>query len=131
MKNQFVGLHLDFIGFGASVLCAVHCAALPLLLSHAALAGLQFLENPWIEYAIILLSLIIASKALIHGYHKHHRKLLPLILAVIGYILIGWGHVSEIEWGEILLTSCGGLAIAIAHFVNWKHLKQSSMASPQ
>lgn len=125
MKNQFVGLHLDFIGFITSLLCALHCAALPILLSMAPLAGLQFLANPWIEYVIILLSFFIASNALIHGYRKHHHKLLALTIAVIGFVLIGLGQVLEPEWREALLTSSGGTIIAIAHLVNWKQVKGS------
>ncbi|MEO1050506.1 MAG: MerC domain-containing protein [Bacteroidota bacterium] len=124
MKNQFVGLHLDFIGFSASLLCAVHCAALPFLISLAPLAGLQFLDNPWIEYTIIILSFFIASNALVHGYRKHHHKLTALTIAIIGFILIGLGQVLEPEWTEMLLTSIGGLAIAIAHLVNWKFIRR-------
>ena len=71
MKNQFVGLHPDFMGFSASLLCAVHCAALPFLLTLAPLAGLQFLRNPWVEYALILISFGIACYALIPGYRRH------------------------------------------------------------
>lgn len=125
MKNQFVGLHLDFIGFITSLLCALHCAALPILLSMTPLAGLKFLDNPWIEYVIILLSFFIASNALIHGYRKHHHKLLALTIAVIGFVLIGLGQVLEPEWREALLTSSGGTIIAIAHLVNWKQVKGS------
>lgn len=125
MKNQFIGLHLDFIGFSASLLCALHCAALPFLLSLAPLVGLQFLDNPWIEYVIILLSLFIATNALTHGYRRHHQKSLALIIAIVGFILIGAGQLLEPEWKEALLTSCGGVTVAIAHLINWKHVKQS------
>ena len=125
MKNQFIGLHLDFIGFSASMLCAIHCAALPFLLSMAPLAGLQFLDNPWIEYAIIFFSFFIASNALIHGYRRHHRKPLALIIAVTGFVLIALGHGLGIELTEILFTSVGGVSIAIAHLINWKQINQS------
>ena len=125
MKNQFVGLHLDFAGFSASMLCAIHCAALPFLLSMAPLAGLQFLENPWIEYSIILLSFLIASNALIHGYRRHHHRSLALVVAITGFILIALGHTLGVEQIEILFTSCGGVLIAIAHLINWKHINQS------
>ena len=129
MKNQFIGLHLDFIGFSASLLCAIHCAALPFLLSMAPLAGLQFLDNHWIEYIIILLSFFIASSALIHGYRRHHHKLLALTVAVIGFVLIGAGQLLDPEWKEVLLTSSGGATIAIAHLINWKFIRQSKIGS--
>ncbi len=124
MKNQFIGLHLDFVGFSASMLCAIHCALLPFLLSMAPLAGLQFLDNPWIEYSIILLSFLIASNALVQGYRRHHQKAVALVIAIIGFILIGLGHALGIEILEVLLTPVGGVSIAIAHLVNWKHIHQ-------
>ncbi|MEO1254294.1 MAG: MerC domain-containing protein [Bacteroidota bacterium] len=125
MKNHFVGLHLDFIGFSASLLCAIHCAALPFLLTLAPLAGLQFLDNHWIEYAIIFISFFIASSSLIHGYRKHHKKKVSLIIATIGFVLILIGQIAGSEWMEAFLTSCGGITIAIAHLINWKYVTQS------
>ena len=130
MKNQFVGLHLDFVGFSASLLCAVHCAALPFLLSLAPLAGLQFLENPWIEYTIILVSFFVASYALVHGYRRHHRKALALIIVTIGFFFIGAGHLLHMEWTEVVFTSCGGTLIATAHLINWRQIRQSKVGFP-
>lgn len=127
MRNQFIGVHLDFIGFSASMLCAIHCAALPFLLSMAPLAGLQFLDNPWIEYSIILLSLAIASNALVHGYRRHHRRLPALIIAIIGFVFIGLGQLQYNEWYEILLTTIGGVTVATAHLINWKYLQKSKV----
>ena len=125
MKKQFVGLHLDFIGFSASLLCAIHCAALPFLLTLSSLAGLQFLENEWVEYSIILLSLLIASRSLIHGYRKHHKKHIALLIAVGGFAMIFTAQVLDSEWVEVVLMSLGGISIAVAHMVNWKYITQS------
>ncbi len=130
MKNQFLGFHLDFIGFGMSLLCAVHCATLPFLLSLAPLAGLQFLENPWIEYTIILLSFFIASAALVHGYRKHHQRPLALITVFFGFLLIGSGQVAPFEALEILLTTSGATTVAAAHWINWIHIRQSRVEFP-
>ncbi len=124
MKNQFVGLHADFIGFSASLLCAIHCLALPFLLSLVPLAGSHFMHNHWFEYAIILLSLVVASYALIHGYRKHHHNLLPLIMVTTGFILIAAGHLLPIVWSESLLSGGGGVTIALAHLLNWKYIKR-------
>jgi len=129
MKNQFIGINLDFIGFSTSLLCAIHCAALPFLLTMAPLAGLQFLDNPWIEYSIILLSFFIASSAIIHSYLRHHHRPLALTIALTGFVLIGFGQVLESEWKEVLFTSIGGIAIAIAHLINWKLINQSKIGS--
>ena len=125
MKNQFVGLHADFVGFSASLLCAVHCLALPFLLSLTPLAGAHFLHNHWFEYAIILLSFVVASYSLVHGYRKHHQNLLPLIIVTAGFLLIGAGHFLPIKWSEALLTAAGGVTIALAHLLNWKYIKRA------
>lgn len=130
MKNQFIGLHLDFVGFSASLLCALHCVALPFLLSLAPLTSLQFLNNPWVEYTIILVSFFIASYALVHGYRKHHQKPIALVIVLAGFILIGTGHLLQVEWHETILTSCGAAVVAIAHFVNWTQIKQSNVEFP-
>ena len=123
MKSQFIGLNLDFIGFSTSILCAIHCVALPFLLSVAPIVGLQFLDNAWIEYTIILLSLFIASNSLIKDYSKYHHSFIALVIALVGFSLIGAGQLLEPEWREALLTSSGGGTIAIAHWINWKMTK--------
>ncbi|MEO0330658.1 MAG: MerC domain-containing protein [Bacteroidota bacterium] len=127
MKNQFVGLHPDFMGFSASLLCALHCAALPFLLTLAPLAGLQFLRNPWVEYVLILISFGIACYALIPGYRRYHRKPLALILVLLGFLLIGAARFLE---PESVLTSSGAVLIAVAHLINWKQVKQAQAAFP-
>jgi hypothetical protein len=123
MKNQFVGLHSDFIGFSASLLCALHCAALPFLLTMAPLAGIQFLGNPWVEKSMILLSFGIACYALVPGY-RLHRKPLALILVALGLSCIGFAHTVAPEDFEAVFTPIGGGLIAVAHLINWKQTRQ-------
>lgn len=123
MKNSSMGLPLDFIGFGASLLCALHCAALPFFLSLIPLSGLQYLDNAWIEYTIIFASFSIASYSLIQGYLRHHQKL-ALLLVTAGFALIGTGHFLGHEWNEALLTASGALIVAVAHLLNWSYTRQ-------
>ena len=123
MKDRFVGLHVDFMGFGVSLLCAVHCAGLPFLLSFAPLLGLGFLGNSWIEYGIIFISFLVASFALIRGYTTCHRKPLALIVVFFGFVLISLGHSLGLEALEVILTSIGAVIVATAHIINWKHMR--------
>ncbi|WP_162419295.1 MerC domain-containing protein [Cyclobacterium roseum] len=116
---------MDFVGFSASMLCAIHCIAVPFLVTLAPLAGLHFLHDPWIEYTIILLGFFIAAISLVHGYRRHHQKGQALCLVVAGFLLIGSGHLFHSQWGELLLTGLGGITVAIAHLVNWKDFRQS------
>jgi hypothetical protein len=125
MKNQFIGLNMDFIGFSASFLCAIHCAAVPFILTMSSLIGLQFLANPWIEYSMIFLSFIIVSLALIHGYRKHHQKIAPMIMVIAGFLMILSGHISGHEITEAIVTPLGATVVALAHVLNWKYIKNS------
>ena len=129
MKTSMNGLQLDFIGFGASMLCALHCAALPFFLSLAPLSGLQYLDNSWIEYGIILTSFFIACYSLIPGYARHRQKS-ALILVTVGFMLIGTGHFLGHQWNESLLTSFGAVTVAVAHLVNWNYIRQINQKSP-
>jgi len=122
MKDQFIGLNIDFFGFMISLLCAVHCAGLPFLLSLTAISGLSFLNNIWIEFGIVLISLAIASYALILGYRRCHQRPLALVTVFSGFTLIILGRFLNFEWAEIAFTSFGAITIAGAHFINWRHV---------
>ena len=124
MSNKFFSLNLDFIGFSASLICAVHCVALPFLLTLAPLTGFRFLENPWLEYSFISFSFIIASFSLIHAYKKHHRRKSPLTIVAAGFILVAAGHLFEENLHGIALLAMGAISISIAHYLNWKFLRQ-------
>lgn len=124
MKGRFIGLHADFAGFLVSILCAIHCAGLPFLLSILPLAGLSFLENIWVEYGFIFLSFLIAAYALIRCYFMHHRQPLALVVVMFGFLFIGFGHTSQLEPIEMVLTSVGAVTIAIGHVINWRHVRK-------
>lgn len=119
MKVNLSG-KLDHIGFTASALCAVHCALMPFVITLLPLVGLEFLSSIWVEIGVIALSLIIGISSLIPSYVKYHRKLLPLILLLLGFILIFGTHL--LQWHELepVLVPLGGISIALAHYINWR-----------
>lgn len=128
MKKGFFSLNLDFLGFSASFLCAIHCAALPILLTFSALGSLEFLESPVFENSMIAISLVLASTSLLRGYFKHHRRPLPLMLVVAGFLLIAFSRIEINEAYEATLMAMGGSFIAVSHFVNFRFLKKYSCA---
>ena len=130
MKHTFVGTHLDFIGFATSVGCAIHCAFLPFLISALPFLGLGFLEHPWIEYGIILLSLFLALYALSHGYLRHHRKKLPIVIVSLGFAIIAFGLLWGPEELESIITPIGAVLIGVAHYINWRYIKKSQIEYP-
>lgn len=118
MKNLKLSLYLDKIGITASVICAIHCAFLPVLITVLPLAGIGFMAKSRTESLMILLSILIAGVSLGSSY-KLHQKYLPLILLLIGIVLIAIAHLFLPEKPGHFVTPVGGLTVAAAHYFNW------------
>jgi len=110
---------LDHLGMTASIACAIHCAALPLVITALPLLGLEFLASAGVEIFMICLSLIVGMYSLRISYPKH-RKVLPVLVLVTGFLLIAAGH-FVFEPLEALIVPLGGFTIAAAHLINWKY----------
>ena len=127
MNNRFLSSHLDFLGFSASFLCAIHCAILPFVMTVGLMGGLSWLANPIVENGFIVMSLGLAATSLYPSFKKKHHRLRALKVAGIGFGLLffsRWvGHGNLLEVVTVVL---GGLLIAYAHYINWKLLKTSS-----
>ena len=112
---------LDSAGMTASILCAIHCAIVPLLITVLPLAGLGFLANPLVEWSMIIFALCIGIYAIGVSYLRTHHKLLPSILLVMGFLVIIVGHLFVRGWREAMVVPVGGLLIATAHFINYRY----------
>ncbi|MEL7122079.1 MAG: MerC domain-containing protein [Bacteroidota bacterium] len=122
MKDRFFSLNKDFVGFIASMACAIHCSLLPLALTFGALSGLAWMERPWVEAVFIILSIIIATWSLADGYFNKHKNFKAIAIVIVGFSLIIMSRFVEGNW-EAILTTLGGIGIAVAHYVNWTLLK--------
>ncbi len=122
MHTKFISLNLDFLGFSASMLCAVHCLALPFIVTFGALSGLSWMENHAIESCFIFFSILFASLSLIQGYRKQHQQLDAIYVVAIGFLVI---LASRFVDGNlhVVLAGIGGCAVALAHLINWRLLK--------
>jgi len=124
MKGFFY-LHLDSFGFSVSMLCALHCALMPIALTFSTLSGIAFLDNPLIELSIIVLSCALALTSLLPCYFRHHRRLSPVLLAIVGFLLIGISRILP-EGIEVLVTPIGAVMTALSHFANWRQCRSKS-----
>lgn len=131
MKKHFHGLNWDFIGFSASTLCAIHCLALPFVMTLSAMSGFQFLESPILEYSMLVIAITIAIRSLIPSYQRHKRPqalgvfLLSLVLIIISRFF------PEESAQELVFTVSGGFGFALAHVINWRALSYRRNASRQ
>lgn len=110
----------DRVGAAASLLCAVHCAALPFVLTLLPLLGLDFLAGHAFERGFVLFAGTLASVALVVGYRRHRRRL-PLLLALPGLLLLVAGISVDLDTAVIahsVMVTAGGTLLACAHLVN-------------
>ena len=123
MHSKFISLNLDFLGFFASLLCAIHCLAVPFVLTFGALSGLSWIENHAIETFFIILSIILASLSLISAYRTKHGKLDAIYIVSVGFLIIMASRFAEGN-GHLILAALGGFLVATSHFINWRLLKK-------
>jgi energy-converting hydrogenase Eha subunit A len=135
LMSSFFKINLDFAGLAASMVCAIHCIAMPVLLSLGLMNGSQFMGNHYFDTFIIALGILIASLSLL-GDYKIHRSKLPLGLIVLGFTVLIIGLKLGHDLPHVLMSVIGSSFVASAHFINWKKSKQlqqriTSLASPQ
>jgi hypothetical protein len=121
MKKGKYTSRLDNAGMTASILCAIHCAIVPLLITMLPLAGLGFLANPLIEWSMIIFALCVGTYAIGLSYFRTHHKPLPAILLITGFLVIIAGHVFVHDWHEAIVVPIGGFLIATSHFFNYRY----------
>ncbi|CAL1521313.1 MerC domain-containing protein [Chitinophaga sp. MM2321] len=130
-ENILRRMNLDAVGIGASLICAVHCALLPLLFAALPLLGVELLENEQLEYGLLAGSFLIGCIALGRGYYRYHRRLQPLLLFASGFILLLAGHFWPVAtaWAAFII-SVGAAAIIAAHLLNHRQCKQCRIHEP-
>jgi cadmium resistance protein CadD (predicted permease) len=116
----------DNLGILASLICALHCAILPIFFTSLPILGVNIIHYFPLEIAMIVLTCAIGIYAIYGSYKKHHRKILPIIIFSVGMFTI----ISKefFEHGTIwfyMLLSIGVLFIICAHLLNYKYCKQA------
>ncbi len=116
----------DQAAIGTSLLCLVHCLAVPLAVSFfPAIARLVELPE-WFHLVLVLLALPISGWAMAAGFRRH-GAIMPVAWAITGVMLMtlgvssGWSLVVETG-----ITVVGSLILMLAHFLNWRARPASS-----
>jgi hypothetical protein len=122
LNNRNVLAHaVDRVGATASLLCAIHCAALPFLLAILPALGLGFLASHGFERGFIAFASVLALTMAAVGYRRHRIAsafvlLVPgLLLLWIGGFAFDLGHAPMLHSVFVVL---GGSCVSLAHFIN-------------
>lgn len=113
----------DLVGISTSTLCAIHCLVLPFLVMIGSISGFGVVHNHRLENVILAVSAVIGLSSLIPSYLNHHRKLSPLYVLLVGFVLVLFSRFNVNTHAETILTTFGASAIAIAHLINWRLCK--------
>lgn len=126
MNKYLPNINLDFLGFSASMLCAIHCAVLPFVMTIGMLSGLSWLNEPWVEISFICISIVLAALSLYPTYKKKHENVKPIQIALVGFLLLFISRIAgHGSMYEVIPIVIGGILIAISHVINWQLLKAS------
>ncbi len=112
---------LDKAGATGSLLCAVHCALLPLLLAVLPELGLDKWLGHTFDAVFLAFATLVGAFSLISGWRRH-RELRALRILAIGLVVL-WAAVlyppwHESRWLHALLMTFGGTLVGIAHVLN-------------
>ena len=109
---------IDAPAISLSILCLIHCLALPVMSAFLPLAGV-FAEIEWIHKALVLIAIPVTGLAL--TYHRKTRAhFLFAAPALLGLsLLFIAAFVERFEAHETLLTTIGATMLAFAHTWRW------------
>ncbi len=117
---------LDNLGIAASVLCLIHCIAMPFILALLPFMGLSFLESEEAHWVLAFFIIGFALVAIFPAYLKHKR---PGILSamIVGMLLVVFGaFFAEHTLGhayEMPLLVVGNLILVATHWRNRSLIK--------
>ncbi len=120
-KNWSFSRVADSVGSVGAMLCAAHCALLPLVIAALPALGISVFASTSLEWGFVTFATILALTSLWQGYRKHRvyralAFLVPGLLAVWAGVLIPNLHHSIVPHAVVM--SVGGTLIAVAHIIN-------------
>ena len=134
----------DFAGVTASLACAIHCAAMPLVIAYLPALGLSWMAEEGFHKWMAAICVVLALGAFLPGWRKHGRPS-PVICGVVGLVLLmsaafvleplglGCANCASCQtacelpgqsyfFGTKLIatwvTPIGGLLLVVAHLLN-------------
>lgn len=110
--------NVDIMGTTTSLACAVHCAAMPLLLSSGAVSSHSWIANPLFEISILAITAYFIYNSIIKGYFKGKSNRLVLGIACSGLFLILTHHLFSSAGTVVIIL--GGILVAVSHILNLK-----------
>lgn len=113
---------IDRLGILSSGICALHCAALPVLISLGLIGTLNSDTHLVIEWGVILSSLVLGIWSIYNALTSHGR-IWPQVLIGFGAFAIIIGLAFSLSH---VFMSVGGFLLVVGHWFNWRLLGTSN-----
>ena len=110
----------DRLGASASLVCALHCALLPLAIAAVPTLGLSLAGEIGFERGFTVFATVLAAATLVSGYRRH-RTLGALMFLVPGVLAIWFGAFGPLGHDDVVhavVMAVGGTLVAAAHLLN-------------
>lgn len=116
-KAELRGHFWDRLGIGLSVLCMVHCLAVPVLLTGLTAASVGESFHLWMALLIVPVAVLAA----VPSYRTHRRRSVLWFLAAGVVLLFAALALEPVvgEVGENVVTVIGGGLLTFGHWKNW------------
>lgn len=112
---------LDRFGATGSLVCAVHCALLPLAIAVLPSIGLTFLGSEGFEGAFVGFATLLGVFSVYWGYRRHRavRALLLLIPGLLTlWLVVLYRPLHEMAVLHAIAMTLGGTLVGMAHIAN-------------
>lgn len=123
---------LDAFAVGLSGLCLVHCLALPLLIALFPLLGATLIDHEAFHQIILIAVLPTSAIALGVGYSRHRHKPVAVLgsVGVAALVFAAFAlHAFHAHHLETWITVAGGIALALAHTINFRRCRHGAHGS--
>ncbi|MDP2561181.1 MerC domain-containing protein [Psychrobium sp. 1_MG-2023] len=129
---KIVTTSLDKSAIALSILCLIHCLALPVFLVLFPVIAITAINQELFHALLLLCVLPISIAALIMGCKQHNQLSVAFYggLGLVALVVaVTYGESQLGAMGEKVLTTIGTVIIAFAHLQNYKLSKTSKSHS--
>jgi hypothetical protein len=126
---------LDRLGAAGSLLCAIHCALLPLLIAALPSLGVAAWLGDDFERGFVLFATMLGLFSVVWGYRRHGAvRALGLLLPGLATLWVGvlYGPLHHALVPHAIAMTLGGTLVGLAHLANLRlnhgHVHDASCA---
>ena len=112
---------LERLGAAGSLLCAVHCALLPLVIALLPSLGIASWLGEDFERGFVLFATLLGLFTLLWGYRRHRAvRALGMLIPGLGALWLGvsFDPLHEAVMPHAVVMTLGGTLVGLAHLAN-------------